>query len=167
MVQVICKDYKSPKDILVEINKKLYLSFEHHWFVTMIVALFDLETQTVTVCRAGHVPLIKAKNGSVEILRDGGLGVGLEKGEIFGRTLKEYQLPLIPGDIYAFYSDGITEAMNEKEEFFGEEKLCEIMSRKLESPSTEIMNELWKNLKTFRGSAEQNDDMTMVLVKMK
>lgn len=167
MVQVICQEYKSPKDILIEINKKLYQSFEHHWFVTMTVALFDIETETVSVCRAGHVPLIKVKNGAVEILRDGGLGVGLEKGDIFGTTLKEYQLPLIADEVYAFYSDGITEAMNEREEFFGEENLSEILRNKSEATSTEIMNEIWKNLKTFRGSAEQNDDMTMVLVKVK
>ncbi|MDR3500984.1 MAG: SpoIIE family protein phosphatase, partial [Legionella sp.] len=68
--------------------------------------------------------------------------------------------------IFAFYSDGITEAINEQEDFFGEEKLAGLLKGKTNMPSTELMDEIWESLKVFRGKAEQNDDMTMVLVKV-
>jgi sigma-B regulation protein RsbU (phosphoserine phosphatase) len=166
MMQVACVDNRSPRDILIEINRNLYVSMEKDWFVTITLALFDLEKNIVRVCRAGHAPLLAASNGTVSAYRTQGIGVGLEKGIIFDRTLVEEEISLSSGKIFAFYSDGITEAINEKEEFFGEDKLSDLLKGKTNLCSTEIMNEIWDSLTRFRGKAEQNDDMTMVLVKV-
>src|ERR1035437_894943 len=166
MMQVACIDNRSPRDILIEINRNLYVSMEKDWFVTITLALFDLEKNIVRVCRAGHAPLLAASNGTVSAYRTQGIGVGLEKGTIFDRTLVEEEISLSSGKIFAFYSDGITEAINEKEEFFGEEKLSELLKGKTNITSTKLMDEIWDSLKQFRGKAEQNDDMTMVLVKV-
>jgi serine phosphatase RsbU (regulator of sigma subunit) len=166
MMQVACIDNRSPRDILIEINRNLYVSMEKDWFVTITLALFDLEKYTVRVCRAGHAPLLAASNGTVSAYRTQGIGVGLEKGIIFDKTLVEEEISLTSGKIFAFYSDGITEAINENEEFFGEEKLAELLKGKTNIPSTKLMDEIWNSITLFRGSAEQNDDMTMVLVKV-
>jgi sigma-B regulation protein RsbU (phosphoserine phosphatase) len=166
MMQVACIDNRSPRDILIEINRNLYVSMEKDWFVTVTLALFDLEKNIVRVCRAGHAPLLAASNGTVSAYRTQGIGVGLEKGLIFDKTLDEEEISLTSGKIFAFYSDGITEAINENEEFFGEEKLSDLLKGKTNLHSTEIMNEIWDSITRFRGSAEQNDDMTMVLVKV-
>jgi sigma-B regulation protein RsbU (phosphoserine phosphatase) len=166
MMQVACVDNRSPRDILIEINRNLYVSMEKDWFVTITLALFDLEKNIVRVCRAGHAPLLAASNGTVSAYRTQGIGVGLEKGTIFDRTLVEEEISLTSGKIFAFYSDGITEAINEKEEFFGEDKLSDLLKGKTNTPSTILMDEIWESLKQFRGKAEQNDDMTMVLVKV-
>jgi phosphoserine phosphatase RsbU/P len=166
MMQVACIDNRSPRDILIEINRNLYVSMEKDWFVTVTLALFDLEKNIVRVCRAGHAPLLAATNGTVAAYRTQGIGVGLEKGIIFDKTLVEEEISLSPGKIFAFYSDGITEAINENEEFFGEEKLADLLKGKTNIPSTKLMDEIWNSITLFRGSAEQNDDMTMVLVKV-
>ena len=166
MIQLACNNSASPKDILVEVNKRMYETMERNWFVTMTLALFDTEARTVKFCRAGHLPLFKAVNGSVESLRTRGLGLGLEKGIIFEQTLIEEEMQLNPGEIYAFFSDGITEAMNERDELFGEENLKELLIKKSGYRSSQIMNELWQSVKTFRGTTEVNDDMTMVIVKI-
>ena len=166
MMQVACVGNRSPRDILIEINRNLYVSMEKDWFVTITLALFDLEKNIVRVCRAGHAPLLAASNGTVSAYRTQGIGVGLERGTIFDRTLVEEEISLSPGKIFAFYSDGITEAINEREEFFGEDKLADLLKGKTNIPSTILMDEIWESLKQFRGKAEQNDDMTMVLVKV-
>jgi sigma-B regulation protein RsbU (phosphoserine phosphatase) len=139
---------------------------EKDWFITITLALFDMEKNSVKVCRAGHAPLLAALNGTVEIFRTQGIGVGLEKGFIFEKTLVEEEIPLSHGKIFAFYSDGITEAIDEKEEFFGEENLIELLKNKTSLRSTELVDIIWDSLKQFRGRAEQNDDMTVVLVKV-
>jgi len=90
----------------------------------------------------------------------------LEKGEIFESSLIEQELSLVPGQIYAFFTDGVTEAMNEQYDLFGEDKLTTILKNKSRHRSTEIMNEIWQSVNTFRGTAEVNDDMTMVIVKV-
>ena len=166
MVQIATKISTSPKEILIEINKRLYESIERSWFITMTLALFDTENKTVRFCRAGHMPLLTANNGTVESIKTEGIGLGLEKGEVFDRTLQEVEIKTKSNQIFAFFSDGITEAMNEKDEMFGEEKLTEILKGKANTRSTEVMNKVWSEVKYFRGSALPNDDMTMVIVKV-
>jgi serine phosphatase RsbU (regulator of sigma subunit) len=166
MIQYACTADKTPKEIMIELNKRFYITMERSSFVTMTLALFDTELKNVTFCRAGHMPLLTATNGSVHSYRTQGIGVGLEKGPIFNRTLIEEEIKLMPGQIYAFFSDGITEAMNEYYDLFGEDKLSEILKGKTHKTSTEIMGDIWCSLNTFRGTAEQNDDMTMVIVKV-
>jgi len=166
MVQISTQISTSPKEILIEINKRLYDSMERSWFITMTLALFDTETKTVKFCRAGHMPLLTANNGTVESIRTEGIGLGLEKGEVFEKTLQEVELKTKSNQIFAFFSDGITEAMNEKDEMFGEEKLNEILKDKSHNRSTEVMDKVWSEVKLFRGSTPVNDDMTMVIVKV-
>ncbi len=166
MVQLACTGGKTPKEVLIDINKRLYESIEKSWFVTMTLALFDMEKNTITFCRAGHVPLLVAENGSVSSHRSRGLGVGLEKGIIFANTLVEETVKLKPGQIFGFFSDGISEAMNENLDFFGEERIYGILKNKTASRSTAIMDEIWNEIKVFRGNFDQNDDMTVVLVKI-
>lgn len=166
MIQISTKVSTSPKEILIEINKQLYESIERSWFITMTLALFDTESKTVKFCRAGHMPLITANNGTVESIKTEGIGLGLEKGEVFDRTLQEVEIKTKSNQIFAFFSDGITEAMNENEEMFGEENLTEILKGNLNTRATEVMNKVWNEVKRFRGAAQPNDDMTMVIVKV-
>jgi sigma-B regulation protein RsbU (phosphoserine phosphatase) len=166
MIQISTKASASPKEILIEINKRLYESIERSWFITMTLALFDTESKTVKFCRAGHMPLLTANNGTVESIKTEGIGLGLEKGEVFERTLQEVEIKIKPSQIFAFFSDGITEAMNERDEMFGEDKLNEILKGKSQNASTEIMDKVWSEVKNFRGTAQPNDDMTMVIVKV-
>lgn len=166
MIQISTKISSSPKEILIEINRRLYESIERNWFITMTLALFDTETKTVKFCRAGHMPLITANNGTVEAIKSEGIGLGLEKGDVFERTLKEEEIKIKSNQIFAFFSDGITEAMNEKNELFGEDKLTEILKGKSANRSSEVMQNVWNEIKLFKGNAQPNDDMTMVIVKV-
>jgi phosphoserine phosphatase RsbU/P len=167
MVQLSCIDGRNPKEILIDVNRRIYSSIERNSFITMTLALFDMDKMSVRFCRAGHMPILTANNGTVDIYKSQGLGIGLEQGMIFESTLIEQEINLIPGQIYAFYSDGITEAMNENMDLFGEEKLSELLRNKTTCTSSQIMNEIWNSISSFKGKALQNDDMTMVLVKVK
>jgi phosphoserine phosphatase RsbU/P len=166
MIQLCSAKDKTPKDVLVEVNKRMFTAMESNSFVTMTLALFDMKENSVSFCRAGHMPILATTNGKIDSYKTQGLGVGLEKGIVFEKTLMEEKIYLKPGQLFAFFSDGITEAMDEKKELFGEENLAEILKNKTEKRSSELMDEIWQSIKTFRGKAEQNDDMTMVLVKV-
>ena len=166
MMQLACVEGKSPRDILVDVNSRIYTSLERNSFVTMTLALFDMETRKVSFCRAGHMPILISQNGRVDSYRTQGLGIGLEKGTIFEKTLLVEEIELKSGQIFAFFSDGITEAMNEKFELFGENKLSEIINTNSVCRSSEIMDKIWADLKSYKGKAPQNDDMTMVIVRV-
>jgi phosphoserine phosphatase RsbU/P len=167
MVQLACNQHRGPKEILIDINKGLYATIERNSFVTMTLALFDMEKMKVRFCRAGHMPVFAAKNGSVSSYKTQGIGVGLEKGIIFENTLIEEEVDLMPGQMYAFFSDGITEAMNEQSELFGEESFKTLLSGRQGAGVKEILDQIWLSVDNFRGKAVPNDDMTLVLVKVK
>jgi len=167
MIKLSCSEEKSPKEILIDINRRIYSEMESNAFVTISLALFDLEKQTVKFCRAGHMPVLQATNGTVQSYRTQGLGVGIERGIVFERSLVEEEIKLSSGQIYAFFTDGVTEAMNENNDLFGDENLNSILKNKTSVRSSDIVNEIWASVKSFRGSAEVNDDMTMVVVKVK
>jgi sigma-B regulation protein RsbU (phosphoserine phosphatase) len=166
MIRLSCMDDKTPKEILVDINRRIYEELDKSWFVTITLALFDMEEHTLKFCRAGHMPILLASNGTVQSYRTQGLGVGIEKGMIFEKSLIEEEVSLKPGQIFAFFTDGITEAMNERSELFGDDKLNDILKNKSTFRSAEIVDEVWHSVETFRGTAEMSDDMTMVVVKV-
>lgn len=167
VVQFLCNSEKSPKDILIEINRKLYSSLERSSFVTMAIAFFDLEKMKVKISRAGHMPILEVTEGKIHEYKTKGLGIGIESGKIFEKTLLEEELGLCSNQFFAFYSDGITEAMNNKKDLFGEERLNDLLEH-LESNSAEqIVREVLSDVNTFKGKAKQHDDMTIVVVKVK
>ncbi|HSD64007.1 MAG TPA: SpoIIE family protein phosphatase [Ignavibacteriaceae bacterium] len=166
MVESACLPGRLPKEILIDINKRIYTSMERSWFITMTVALFDMQNNKVNFCRAGHMPVFAVQDGTISKYRTMGLGVGLEKGIIFEKTLCEEEVSLSKNQVFAFFSDGVTEAMNEQKELFGEETLSRLLLNKSSFCSLEILKDIWKTIHNFRGQAEVNDDMTMVLVKV-
>lgn len=167
MIKLSCVDNKSPREILVDINRRIYEEMDKSWFVTITLALFDMKEKKLRFCRAGHMPILLASNGTVQSYRTQGLGVGIEKGIVFDKSLVEEEVTLKSGQIFAFFTDGVTEAMNEHSELFGDDNLNAILKNKSRYRSSEIVDEVWHSVETFRGTAEINDDMTMVVVKVK
>ncbi|MBR4570694.1 MAG: SpoIIE family protein phosphatase [Candidatus Riflebacteria bacterium] len=76
---------------------------------------------------------------------------------------KEYNINLKPDDILFFYTDGITEAMNENKELFGEKRLKFFLDRLTEiNSASKMLTAIDENVKKYVGSAPQSDDMTML-----
>ena len=73
---------------------------------------------------------------------------------------------LSPGDVYVFCSDGISEAMNEEGEEFTAARAIEIIERSRTLPARQIVDAIFDAVQTFRGSAQQNDDMTAVALRI-
>ncbi|MGB7546054.1 MAG: ATP-binding protein, partial [Methanothrix sp.] len=71
----------------------------------------------------------------------------------------------MPGDVAVFYTDGVTEAMNTRGELFGMQRLIGAVSKTCQSPAEEIMARILEEVSAFRGDLEQNDDITLVVLK--
>jgi serine phosphatase RsbU (regulator of sigma subunit) len=167
MIRLYCDEKSSPKDVLVEVNKRIYESIERNWFITVSIALFDVENKTVSFCRAGHTSLLRADLNGISSFQPSGIGVGLERGDIFRSSLEEVTLSLHDNDLYFFYTDGVTESMNEKDEFFGIERTGRILLENRNRSCAVIESALLNSLEKFRGPAQQYDDITTVLLKYK
>ncbi len=144
------------------LNAFLHHSIEPGRFVTAFLGVLTLSSGRMVFANAGHNPpyLVRA-GGEVLPLREAGLILGL-----FGDTrYQQGEAILHPGDLLALYTDGVTEATDEAEEFYGEERLLELLGRMRGDPTQEIVNELLEEIRTFSGSAGQSDDITMLLAR--
>lgn len=166
MVQLAAHMYKTPKEMLTHINRRIFEGIDRKSFITMILALFDLRKKEVRICRAGHNKALIGVNGKFRFLEGGGIGLGLERGPMFEDAIEEVRIPLKPNSLFLFYTDGITEAMNEKRRQLGEQAIVNLLKAKRHYSSLEIENAILKMIEEFRGSAEQHDDVTMVIVKV-
>ncbi len=166
MIQLFSKESISPKEVLIELNEKIAGHMEKQWFITLTVAFIDMAKRQIKICRAGHTPTIKITDGVVQFIKPKGIGVGLEYDGIFNDTLEELELSISPQDIFIFSSDGVNEAMNVNNEFFGFEKVIDIIKEKPGLNSKEILNASLQKLEKFRGNVEPNDDITMVVLKV-
>jgi sigma-B regulation protein RsbU (phosphoserine phosphatase) len=105
----------------------------------------------------------------VRVLVPDGLVVGLKLDDgsaLFERLLKEETIPLQQGDLFMFFTDGITEAMNHASDCFGETRLTEILAEHGDLPSEELRERILREIDAFVAGAPQHDDMTMILVKV-
>jgi sigma-B regulation protein RsbU (phosphoserine phosphatase) len=84
----------------------------------------------------------------------------------FAELLEEDRLDLSTGDVIVFYTDGITEAMNADSDLFGESRLSRIVEEHGHLESGELRERILREIETFVGSADQHDDMTMILMKI-
>ena len=161
MIRLNCIEEKSPKEILIEINKRIFADIEKNWFITVSLALVDLENNFIKLSRAGHTPLLKINNGKAEIFQPAGVGVALDKGEVFQSSLEEIIIPFESGSMLFFFSDGVTELMNESDELYGFERIKELLVSSTEQACNEISESLLEDFEKFRG----DDDITFVIIK--
>lgn len=165
MIQVIAPMHDHPKEMLSQVNRRIYESLDRKSFITMVLALFDTKRKEVLICRAGHSKALIGVNGNLEYLRGGGIGLGLERGPIFEQQLEEVRRPLDEDSLFVFYSDGLTEAMNDRMAPFGEESVYDLVRSKRSLKAQELQQMILTSVEEYRGSAEQNDDLTIVVVK--
>jgi sigma-B regulation protein RsbU (phosphoserine phosphatase) len=102
------------------------------------------------------------------ILAPNGMVVGLkiDDGGMFERLLEEQTIPLSAGDLYVFFTDGISEAMNDADDCFGEGRLARLSEEGADLPSDELRGRILDEVTAFVNGAAQHDDMTMVLLKV-
>jgi serine phosphatase RsbU (regulator of sigma subunit) len=173
LVLSLSRIHRSPRELLITANRIIAEHLDSRSFITMTYAIIDLRSRTMTYARAGHTPLIYVPGPGVEsrqarILAPDGLVLGLkiDNGEMFERLLEEQTIPLHAGDLYLFFTDGITEAMNESDDCFGENRLGQLVEEHASLPSAELRERVLREISAFVGAAPQHDDMTMILLKV-
>jgi sigma-B regulation protein RsbU (phosphoserine phosphatase) len=173
LVLSLSQIHTSPRDLMIAANRIIANNLDARSFITMTYAVIDLDAGTMTYARAGHTPMMYLPGpgcGSreVQVLAPDGLVLGLkiDSGEMFERLLVEESLPLHPGDLYLLFTDGITEAMNEADDCFGETRLAQLVERHAHLPSDQLRERVLREIEAFVGDAPQHDDMTMILLKV-
>ncbi len=167
IMEAFAQNYSSAKKLLIAANEILYNNLERDTFVSLVYGILDTEQRMLTFCRAGHPPVLLAseKNG-LKVLEPYGMGLGIDKHELFADSLEEMNLQLQAGDTLLFYTDGVVEAMNSRGEEYGETRLKQMFSSFHHLPVGTLKNKLIDDIKKFVGSNKPHDDLTLVILKM-
>ena len=161
----------SPRQLLINANQIISRHLDTRSFITITYAVVDLKARTLTYARAGHCPLIyapgpHAASRTAQILVPEGmvLGLQIDDGQMFERFLEESVVPIGNGDLFLFYTDGISETMNAEGECFGDARLAGLLEQHADLPAAEIRERILREVQAFAGSEVQQDDMTMLLL---
>ena len=157
-------EFKLPLSELTEkLNKLIYNATPADKFITFFIAVLDSKTGTLDVVNAGHNPiLIKRKNGNLEKLEAGGLGLGMLD---LGLPYQEQHLSLNEGDKLFLYTDGIPEAMNKNEEEYSDDRMFEFFINNSGQPSSEFIKAIVNDVKNHVDVEPQSDDITCLILK--
>ena len=165
--------HRSPRDLLISANRLISMHLDSRSFITMTYAVIDPAAGVMTYARAGHTPLLylpgdSGAGGRTQILIPDGLVLGLriDDGERFDALLVEATLQLRPGDLMVLFTDGISEAMNEHADCFGESQLADLIEEHGHLAIAELRERVLREIDAFVGGAPQHDDMTMILLKV-
>ena len=132
-------------------------------FTTAFLAEFDPVSQTLTYINAGHnTPILRRSAGTLERLTIGGLPLGI----LAGANYESGSLVLQKDDWLAIYTDGVVEAMNQRDEEYGEQRLVRVLDLGAAATPAEMLRRVISDVDAFVGATPQHDDITCLLVKV-
>jgi serine phosphatase RsbU (regulator of sigma subunit) len=159
----------SPAYVLSQLNRLFYQNVRRGVFISMIYGIFDMDAGELIMARAGHNPVVMRQqhDHSLQNIHPRGLALGMEKGEAFDQLIQEIRIPYQPKDLFVFYTDGFTEAMNSDKEEYGEARFQATINRRSAESAATIMDGVFSDVQQFVGKTPQSDDMTIIVVKIR
>ncbi len=130
-------------------------------FVTLFYGVLDARNKRFTFCNAGHPPALLLRNGKISELKGDNMVLGVDPDEPY----RQSAIDLLSGDILLIYTDGLTDAMNFKQQTFGRPRLMETFAKGGESADAVAESILWE-LRNFIGLAKRSDDVTMIVARI-
>jgi hypothetical protein len=160
-LHAIASHRRPMNEMVALLNKEMVRRTSPERFVTLMLVEISADRSMLTVCNAGHNPgyLIR-KHGSVVELDAGGIMLGVM--DMFPFIEMEYSLE--PGDLLAFYTDGIPEAEIGFEDMFGYDRLQYFLSQNRDRPLPDIAQKLFARV--TQPNQLLGDDMAIVLVRI-
>ena len=153
-----------PSELMGRLSDTLLQMSADNQFMTMVFAELDVQGGTYRYSNAGHhFPLHIRASGEVMQLVSTGIPLGM-----LARPPAPFRSGTIAsGDVLVFYSDGIVEATRQPdEEMFGTQRLADVVLANRERPADTIVEAVFKAVERHRGSAAQDDDATIVVIRV-
>ena len=156
-------EYPDHPERTMELTNRRILADTHGGlFITLFYGILDPQNGDFNYCSAGHYPayLVRSLDGSIEELARTGIPLGvMEETSWDSETIH-----IEPGDTLVLYTDGMTDALNDREEFFGQERLKHAVQRYSTKPPEEMKEVLLSEVRNWIGQAQQFDDITLLVI---
>jgi len=169
-LQIYAKDRVSPKDTLCVLNLDLAKDLDTQTFISASYGVLDAAALVFRFARAGHTPLYLVNPARTPVLTEckpNGMVIGVDKtGKHFPIVMQESVIPLQKGDLLFQYTDGVAEAPNGDGVEFGEERLKELLTKLYPAGLAEMLMQIEEAVRAHTGAREQEDDITMMVVRV-
>ena len=151
---------ESPATALTSVNTQLMENNKTNQFVTVWLAVLDLETGKGMAANAGHEhPALCRAGGRYELVTyKHSPPVAITDFTVF----REHSFEMFPGDSLFVYTDGVTEATDAHEELFGTDRMLEALNKEPDALPEQVTQNVMEGIRLFVGEAEQFDDITML-----
>jgi len=168
IIQFLIQNFESLSSLIVNLKKYFSQRLRKEYFLTLLASTIN-EDGSITFCRAGHSPVYhyKKDENRIDTLAPKGIGIGLNDKGIFEKTIEEITIKPNSGDLFILITDGITEAMNNYKQQFGEKRLINLIIQNADKTPDEIKDRLLLTLNRFRNDFPQHDDQTIIILKTK
>jgi serine phosphatase RsbU (regulator of sigma subunit) len=161
ILRTVVSDYKSLSELGKKINKIFFRDSEKRRFASMLYLELSTEKDLIRFVNAGHFPPVLISGQSVYDFPKGKVALGVKRlAEYF-----EQSCSLKSGDILVLYSDGVTEAMNGKGEFYGYDKLVNVLLLNRDKSALQMGKAVLDNVNDFVGLTKMHDDLSLVIIK--
>ncbi|RMH00055.1 MAG: GAF domain-containing protein [Chloroflexi bacterium] len=162
ILRAVAFSRQNPAEVLTRANQIIDQDAQSDLFVTLVYAIWDPHTATLTYANAGHnPPLLLRQNGHVELLK----GTGMALGVLPDVKITQKTLCLHPNDTLILYTDGVTEAVNANYDEFGLFRLQNTVQSVQKQPATEIIQAIMTAVRQHAADTPQADDITLVVIK--
>jgi anti-anti-sigma factor len=161
----------SAADVMSRMNDFVTEDMKKGMFVTIFYVILDSKNRVISYASAGHNPMVlfRAETDETFFLNPRGfpVGISLPDETLFRRSIDVEKIKLKKDDMLVIYTDGVTEAMNEDREQYGEDRLLALIKTCGKKSPDEFIDLLNEDIREFTGGYPQNDDITVVAVKEK
>ena len=162
IVRALASETLSPRELTEKINRAMFRNVADGKFITFFYALIDSRRRRLHYSNAGHnAPILLREDGTQLRLEEGGLVLGA----FLESSYEQGEVELRPGDRLVLFTDGVTEAMNENEEEFGEERLVQTLLCDRPLTADAFQNRLLDQVHEFSGG-ELEDDVTVLVLSV-
>ncbi len=163
LIKTNAKTCPNPEEILGKVNAEVSSGNDTCMFVTVFCGILNIRTGEVCYSNGGHNPPFILRQGKTpEYLRGGhSPAVGVLEDAVFEKAV----LKMEPGDTLYLYTDGVTEACDDKDELFSEERLQEMLSGPLPGTLKGLVEETLRRVRDFSGTMPQADDITLLVLR--
>ena len=147
--------------VMAHLNQQIYLNSPSEKYATLFAGRYDAESRRFHYSNAGHLAPILLNGGELTRLDSTGTVLGLFP----DRNYEASSVELRPGALLAVFTDGVTEAVNDADEEFGEERLLETLREYQSHPPEEIYRQAVARVRQWQGELKQHDDITLIIAK--
>ena len=161
VLHALIPDYSQPAGLLEKLNTLFHRDHTPNRFASLFYLEIKPDTAELVYVNAGHLPPLVIQNRRLKELEKGQPALGLmDKTKYIEKTIH-----IKKEDILLVYSDGLSEAMSENREFFGEKRIKTIVEKAADQSAQDIGKQLIRAIKNFTKDSPLSDDLSLLIIK--